>query len=191
MAEMKGSKTEQNLLKAFAGESQARNRYSYFSKVAEKEGYFQIAKIFAETAEQERIHAKRFFRFLVGGMVEITASYPAGCIGTTEENLAASAGGEHEEWTDLYPAFAQVAEEEGFRDVAAAFRKIMVAEKHHEERYRTLLQNLQEGTLRKKSEPVKWVCAKCGYIHEGTEPPKKCPACLHGIELFEVFAEKY
>ncbi len=191
MAEMKGSRTEQNLLKAFAGESQARNRYSYFCKVAEREGYFQIAKIFAETADQERIHAKRFFRFLTGGMVEITAAYPAGCIGTTEENLAAAAGGEHEEWTALYPEFARIAEEEGFRDVAAAFRKIMVAEKHHEERYRTLLQHLQGGTLRKKDESIQWVCAKCGYIHEGTEPPKKCPACLHGIELFEVFAEKY
>ena len=191
MTEFKGSRTEKNLLKSFAGESQARNRYSYFASVAEKEQYFQIAQIFLETADQERIHAKRFFRFLTGGVVEITASYPAGVIGTTAENLAAAAGGEYEEWSQLYPEFARIAEEEGFRDVAAAYRKIVVAERHHEQRYRALLKNIEDGTLHKKTEKVTWVCTKCGYVHEGTEPPKKCPACLHGVEHFIVLNESY
>ncbi|MDD3117647.1 MAG: rubrerythrin family protein [Victivallales bacterium] len=191
MTELKGSKTEKNLLQSFAGESQARNRYTYFAAAAEKEGYFQIAAIFRETADQERIHAKRFFRFLTGGMVEITAAFPAGTIGTTADNLAAAAGGEHEEWSELYPEFARIAEEEGFKDVAAAYRRIVVAEHHHEQRYRALLQNLQDGTLLKKAKKVVWTCAKCGYVHEGTEPPKKCPACLHGQEHFIVLNESY
>jgi len=191
MTEFKGSQTEKNLLAAFAGESQARNRYNYFASQARKDGLLQIAAIFDETADQERIHAKRFFRFLEGGEVEIKASYPAGKVGTTAENLKAAAGGEHFEWSELYPGFADVAEKEGFRDVAAAFRKIVVAEKHHEERYLTLLKNVEAGTVFKKDQPVEWVCSKCGYVYVGTEPPKKCPACLHGTEYFQIKNENY
>jgi len=191
MTQLKGSQTEQNLLKAFAGESQARNRYSYFASQARKDGLLQIAEIFEVTADQERIHAKRFFRFLEGGDLQITATYPAGKVGTTAENLRAAAGGEHHEWSELYPSFADVAEQEGFRDVAAAFRKVCNAEKHHEERYLALLKNVEAGTLFKKDEPVEWVCEKCGYIHVGNEPPKKCPACLHEIEHFRIKCEVY
>lgn len=191
MVELKGSRTEQNLLKSFAGESQARNRYTYFASAAEKEGFLQIAKIFLETADQERIHAKRFFKFLPGGPLEITACYPAGSVSTTAENLAAAANGEHEEWTALYPEFARIAEEEGFNDVAAAYRKIMNAEQHHEKRYRALLDIVSNGSVWKKIEKVEWVCVKCGYVMEGTEPPKKCPACLHGTEHFEILNERY
>jgi len=191
MIPLKGSRTEQNLLKAFAGESQARNRYTYAAAIAVEEKYLQIAAIFSETAEHERMHAKRFFKFLPGGAAEITVSYPAGRTGTTAENLAAAAAGENEEWQQLYPEFARIAEEEGFNDVAAAFRKVAEAEKHHEKRYRSLLQNLQDGTLFKKAEKVEWVCVKCGYVHEGFESLKKCPACLHGAEHFEILCEKY
>ena len=191
MASIKGTKTEKNLLAAFAGESQARNRYAYAAGVARKEGYLQIAEIFEETAANEREHAKRFFKFLEGGTAEITASYPAGKIGTTEENLAAAAAGEHEEWTELYPEFARIAKEEGFNDVAAAFTMIAKAEQAHETRYNKLLENVRKQQVFKKDTPTRWKCRNCGYVHEGDGAPQKCPACLHGQEHFEVFAETY
>ncbi|MDT8448247.1 MAG: rubrerythrin family protein [bacterium] len=182
-----GSETEKNLLKAFAGESQARNRYNYFASVAAKEGYQQMAAIFTETAEQEHEHAKRFFKFLSSGSdLEITAAYPAGKIGTTEENLAAAAAGEHHEWTELYPGFAKVAREEGFEQVAKAFEAICVAEKRHEERYRTLLERINQGEVFKVGDNVIWRCRNCGYLHEGTEAPKLCPACFHPQAHFEI-----
>ncbi|GET28145.1 rubrerythrin [Prolixibacter sp. SD074] len=182
---IKGTRTEQNLLKAFAGESQARNRYDMFAKIAKKEGYEQIAAIFQETALNEIAHAKRFFRFLEGGMVEITASYPAGVEGTTAENLLAAAEGENEEWTDLYPEFAKVAEEEGFKAAALAFRKIAEVEAEHEKRYRKLLENLENDLVFKKKKKVRWRCRNCGYIHEGEEALERCPACLHPKAYFE------
>jgi len=191
MASIKGTKTEKNLLAAFAGESQARNRYAYAAGVARKEGYLQIAEIFEETAANEKEHAKRFFKFLEGGVVEITASYPAGTIGTTEENLAAAAAGEHEEWTELYPEFARIAKEEGFNDVAAAFTLIAKAEQAHETRYNKLLENVRAKKVFKKDKPTRWKCRNCGYVHEGDGAPQKCPACLHGQEHFEVFVETY
>ncbi len=191
MKSLKGTKTEQNLLKAFAGESQARMRYDYFAKQAKKEGLEQISGIFAETAANEKEHAKRFFKFLEGGMVEITASYPAGIIGTTLENLKASADGENEEWTELYPEFADVAEKEGFKEVAVAFRMIAKVEKAHEERYRKLYQNLEEGKVFQKGDKIVWKCRNCGYLHEGTKAPEKCPACLHPQSYFEVKAYNY
>ena len=191
MASIKGTETEKNLLKAFAGESQARTRYTYFAGVARKEGFVQIADIFEETANQEKEHAKRFFSFLEGGMLEITASYPAGVIGTTAENLKAAAGGEHEEWTELYPAFAAKAKEEGFPAVAVLFEKVSVAEKQHEKRYLGLLKNVEEGTVFKKSSKVVWRCRNCGYIHEGEEAPKTCPACVHPQAHFELLAENW
>jgi rubrerythrin len=183
---IKGTQTEKNLLKAFAGESQARNRYAYAAGVAAKEGYEQIAAIFEETAEQERIHAKNYFKFLEGGDLEITASYPAGIIGSTEQNLVAAAAGELHEWSDLYPSFAKVAEDEGFKEVAIQFMTICNAEKGHEERYNALLKNLRDGKVFKKDGKVKWQCRKCGYIHEGPEALKKCPACHHAQAYFEV-----
>ncbi|MFC2098075.1 rubrerythrin [Bacteroidota bacterium] len=182
---LKDSKTEKNLLKAFAGESQARNRYDYFAKQAKKEGYEQISDIFSETALNEKEHAKKFFKFLSGGPVEITAVYPAGKIGTTAENLEASADGENEEWTELYPEFASVAEEEGFNDVATAFRMIAKVEKAHEERYKKLLENINEGKVFKKDESVSWKCRNCGYIHEGSAALDICPACQHSKAYFE------
>lgn len=188
---MKGTKTEQNLLKAFAGESQARMRYDYFAKQAKKEGYEQIAAIFEETALNEMQHAKKFFSFLEGRMVEITATYPAGKIGTTIENLKAAAEGENEEWTELYPEFARIAKEEGFPKVAAAFNTIAKVEKEHEERYLKLLKNVEEGSVFKKDKVVKWKCRKCGHIHEGTEAPQKCPACDHPQAHFELMEENY
>jgi len=191
MASVKGTRTEKNLLAAFAGESQARNRYTYAASVAKKEGLQQIAELFLETAENEKEHAKRFFKFLEGGMVEITASYPAGIIGTTAENLAAAAAGEHEEWTLLYPGAAEVAKKEGFPMVAAAFLMIARVEKEHEARYLALLANVQGGRVFQKDAPVRWKCANCGYIHEGTEPPAKCPACEHAREYFEVAAANW
>ncbi|MFP4015460.1 MAG: rubrerythrin [Halanaerobiales bacterium] len=191
MIELKGTKTEANLLKAFAGESQARNRYTYFASVANKEGYKQIEAIFLETARNEKEHAKRFFKFLEGGMVEITASYPAGVIGTTEENLEASAEGEHEEYSDLYPEFARIAEEEGFPAVAAVFQKIAEVEVEHEKRFLKLLTNLREGKVFKREEVVRWKCDNCGYVHEGTEAPKKCPACVHPQKYFELKESNY
>ncbi|MBN2717009.1 MAG: rubrerythrin family protein [Deltaproteobacteria bacterium] len=191
MTSIKGTRTEQNLLKAFAGESQARNRYTYFASVAKKEGLVQIADIFEETANQEKEHAKRFFKFLEGGDLEITAIYPAGKIGTTAENLKAAAGGEHEEWTELYPAFAKVAREEGFEVVAVVFEKICIAEKQHEKRYLDLLKNVTEGTVFKKGEKVTWRCRNCGYLHEGTEAPAMCPACAHPQAHFELLGENW
>lgn len=191
MTEIKGTETEKNLLKAFAGESQARNRYTYFAGAARKEGYVQIADIFEETANQEKEHAKRFFKFLQGGCVEITASFPAGVIGSTAENLKAAAGGEHEEWETLYPAFAAKAEEEGFSAVAAAYKNISVAEKQHENRYLGLLKNVEAGTVFKKSESVTWRCRNCGFLHQGEEAPKACPACIHPQAHFELLGENW
>jgi rubrerythrin len=188
---LKGTLTEQNLLKAFAGESQARNRYEFFSKVAAEEGYKQISNIFQKTADQEKQHAKRFFKFLEGGDTEITATYPAGKIGTTAENLKASAMGENEEWTLLYPGFAETAMKEGFPQVAAAFKMISKVEAEHEKRYLKLLKNIEDGTVFKKSEKVKWVCTNCGYVHEGEKALENCPACLHPQAYFELFEENY
>ena len=191
MTTLAGSKTEQNLLKAFAGESQARMRYDYFAKQAKKEGLEQIAAIFEETAYNEKQHAKQFFKFLEGRMVEITATYPAGEIGTTLDNLKASAEGENEEWTELYPEFAKIAEEEGFKDVAKTFKMIAKVEAAHEARYRTLYNNLEEGKVFKRGEKVVWKCRVCGFIHEGTVAPKKCPACDHDQAYFEIQATNY
>jgi rubrerythrin len=188
---LKGTRTEQNLLKAFAGESQARNRYTFFASQARKEGLVQIAEIFAETAEQEIEHAKRFFSFLEGGDLEITAAFPAGKVGTSLENLAAAAAGEEHEWQSLYPEFARVAREEGFVAVAAAFEAIIVAEKQHGKRYRTLADNLQSGKVFKRNGKVVWRCRKCGYLHEGEDAPKTCPACLHPQAYFEILGENY
>ena len=191
MKSLKGAKTEKNLLAAFAGESQARNRYTYFASQAKKEGYEQISALFLETADNEKEHAKRFFKFLEGGDVEITAMYPAGIIGTTKENLKAAADGENHEHTKLYPEFAAIAKEEGFTEVAAAFRSIAVVEKQHEARYRKLLQNVEQGMVFKKEKVVRWKCRNCGYIHEGKTPPVKCPACEHPESFFEILEENY
>jgi len=191
MKEFKGSETEKNLLKAFAGESQARNRYTYFAEKAKKEGYVQISQIFEETANQEKEHAKRFFKFLQGGEVEITASFPAGVIGTTAENLKAAANGEYYEWSELYPAFARVAREEGFENIAKVFKAISVAEKQHEKRYKDLLANLTAGKVFKKDKPVVWRCLNCGYLHEGTEALQACPACAHPQAHFELLGENW
>lgn len=192
MTSIKGTKTEQNLLKAFAGESQARNRYEFYAKQAKKEGLEQIASIFEETALNEKVHAKKFFSFLEGGMLEIQASYPAGIISTnTLDNLKAAADGENEEWTELYPEFAQVAMEEGFPEVAVAFKMIAVAEKAHEARYRKLYDNLEDGKVFEKDGKVTWKCRVCGYVHEGVKPPVKCPACQHAQSYFEVKATNY
>lgn len=186
-----GSKTEKNLLKSFAGESQARNRYEFFAKVAKNEGYEQIAAIFMETASQEKEHAKRFFKFLEGRDVEITATYPAGKIGTTKENLKAAAMGENEEWTALYPEFAEIAKEEGFAEISAAYKMIAKVEAEHERRYLALLKNLEEDKVFTKDEKSQWVCRNCGYVHEGTSAPEKCPACLHPKAYFELKANNY
>ena len=191
MNSIKGSKTEQNLLKAFAGESQARMRYDYFAKQAKKEGLEQIAAIFEETSMNEREHAKRFFKFLEGGPVEITATYPAGIIGTTLDNLKAAAEGENEEWTALYPEFARIADEEGFKEVAAAFKMISKVEKAHDERYTTLYNNLENGLIFEREGKVVWKCRNCGYLHEGTKPPLVCPACLHPQSYFEIKETNY
>lgn len=191
MPAIKGTQTEKNLLKAFAGESQARNRYTYFASVARKEGYRQIEALFIETAENEREHAKRFFKFLEGGEAEITATYPAGKFGSTLENLKAAAAGENEEWTELYPAFGETAKKEGFKDVAAAFTQIAKVEEEHEERFKKLAANIEGGTVFKKEKTVRWKCRNCGYVHEGTEAPQMCPACLHPQEHFEIKEETY
>jgi rubrerythrin len=191
MKSIKGTKTEKNLCASFAGESQARNRYSYFSSVAKKEGYVQISNIFQETADNEKEHAKQMFKHLEGGMVEILASYPGGKIGTTAENLAASAEGEHEEHTLLYPGFAQTARDEGFPEVATMYKMISIAEAQHEKRYRGLLANLEQGKVFKKDGKVYWRCANCGYIHEAIDAPKNCPACNHSQAHFEVLAENW
>lgn len=188
---IKGTQTEKNLLKAFAGESQARNRYEFAAKVAKNEGYEQIANIFQKTADQEKQHAKRFFKFLEGGDLEIQASYPAGKIGTTAENLKAAAMGENEEWTILYPEFAEVAKNEGFPQVATAFKMIAKVEAEHEKRYLKLLKNVEDGTVFTKKEKVKWVCINCGYVHEGEKALENCPACLHPKAHFELYDENY
>ncbi len=188
---LKGTQTEKNLLTAFAGESQARNRYTYFSSQARKEGYEQISFIFQDTADNEKEHAKRLFKFLEGGQVEITAAYPAGVIGMTKDNLKAAAEGEHHEYTVMYPEFAATADKEGFPDIAKAMRAIAVAEKQHEKRYLTLLENIMKGRVFKREKPVVWKCRNCGYIHEGTEPPERCPACDHERAFFELLGENY
>lgn len=185
MKSVKGTRTEQNLLKSFAGESQARMRYTFFAKEAKKEGYEQIAAIFLETADQEMTHAKRMFRYLEGGMVEITASYPAGVIGNTLQNLTEAAAGENEEWTDLYPYFADVAEEEGFKEIASMYRMIAKAEAVHEEQYLKLLNHVKNGTVFSREEDIEWQCRHCGYVFTGKKPPKNCPTCLHPQAYFE------
>ncbi|MCL6590738.1 MAG: rubrerythrin family protein [Firmicutes bacterium] len=189
--ELKGTKTEKNLLTAFAGESQARNRYTYFAGQARKDGLMQIADIFEETANQEKEHAKRFFSMLEGGEVEIVAAFPAGVIGTTAENLKQAAGGERSEWTDIYPSFAKVAREEGFENIAVLFEKISVAEKQHEKRYRDLLANLENKRVFKRDYPVVWRCRNCGYLHEGLEAPDSCPACAHPQGYYELLGENW
>ena len=191
MKSVKGTQTEKNLLTSFAGESQARMRYTYFASIAKKEGYEQIAAIFTETADQEKEHAKRMFKWLEGGMVEITASYPAGVIGTTAENLKAAAAGENEEWTADYPHFADVADEEGFPAIATMYRNIAIAEKAHEERYLAFLKNIETESVFKKEEKTVWQCRNCGFVHEGEEAPKACPACLHPQAYFEVKKNNY
>ncbi len=191
MKSVKGTKTEQNLLKSFAGESQARSRYTFFASVAKKEGFEQIAGVFMETAEQEKEHAKRFFKFLEGGMVEITASYPAGVIGTTEQNLEAAAAGENEEWVELYPEFADVADAEGFPAIAKVFREIAKVEAEHEKRYRTLLARVKEGGVFKRDVEIVWKCRNCGYVHTGKEAPQACPACAHPQAYFEPMKTNY
>lgn len=188
---LKGTRTEKNLMTSFAGESQARMRYTYFASVAKKEGYEQIAAIFTETADQEKEHAKRMFKWLEGGMVEITASYPAGVIGSTLENLKAAAAGEHEEWSLDYPKFADIADEEGFPAIAVMYRNIAVAEKGHEERYQAFVNNIENGTVFKKDIEVVWQCRNCGYLTIGKEAPELCPACLHPQAFFEAKKENY
>jgi rubrerythrin len=188
---IKGTKTEKNLLASFAGESQARNRYTYFASATRKEGFEQIANIFLETAENEKEHAKIFFKHLEGGDVEITAAYPAGVIGDTKSNLEAAATGENMEWTTLYANFAKIAREEGFLEVAVSFEQISKVEKFHESRYRKLIANIAGNEVFKKKTTVKWHCTNCGYVHEGPEAPKECPACKHPQSYYEVLAENY
>ncbi len=191
MASLKGTQTEKNLLTAFAGESQARNRYTYFAGKAKKEGYVQISAIFEETANQEKEHAKRFFSFLEGGEVEISGAFPAGVIESTLENLKAAAAGEHEEHTSVYPGFAKIAREEGFEAVAMVFMVISVAEKQHEKRYNDLAANIEAGRVFKRDEKQTWRCRNCGYVHEGEEAPESCPACVHPQAHFELLGENY
>ncbi len=191
MKSTKGTRTERNLLTAFAGESQARNRYTYFASQAKKEGYEQIAATFLETAENEKEHAKRLFKFLEGGEVEITAAFPAGIIGDTKEDLRAAAAGENHEHTEMYPEFAGLAEEEGFSDMAVVFRAIAVAEKQHEKRFLALLENVEKGRVFKREDVVWWKCANCGYIHQDTEAPERCPACAHPKAYFGLLGENW
>jgi len=191
MSNLKGTNTERNLLTAFAGESQARNRYTFFASKARREGFVQIADIFEETANQEREHAKRLFKFLEGGDVEVRAAFPAGIIGSTAENLKAAAAGEHHEWESMYPGFAATARDEGFDTIAGVFEAIAVAEKQHEKRYLGLLGNVEAGTVFKKEEKVVWRCRNCGYLHEGPEAPEVCPACAHPQAHFELLAENW
>jgi len=192
MKSVKGTQTEKNLLASFAGESQARNRYTFFASKAKKEGYEQISALFTETANNEKEHAERFFSYLVGGDLEIQASYPAGILsGTTPDNLKAAAAGENEEHTKLYPEAAGIAEKEGFPEIAALFRNIATVEKHHEERYLKLLKNIQDGTVFKKDKSVLWKCRNCGFIHEGASAPKECPACLHAMAYFEELDDNF
>ena len=187
MASLKGTKTEKNLLISFAGESQARNRYTFFSSAAKKEGYEQIAAIFDETANQEKEHAKRFFKFLEGGGLEITATFPAGVIASTEENLIAAAEGEHEEWSLAYPEFAKIAAEEGFTAISKVYEFIATVEKRHEERYLALLKNIKEGRVFDRNAEIEWQCRNCGYVHTGKSAPDSCPACAHPKAYFQLF----
>jgi len=189
--DIKGTQTEKNILTAFAGESQARNRYTYFASQAKKEGYVQISAIFEETANQEKEHAKRLFKLLQGGEIEVVAAFPAGVIGTTTENLKESASGENYETTEMYPGFAKIADEEGFDSIATVFRSIAVAEERHRDRYLALEKNIAEGKVFKRAEPVRWVCRNCGYVHEGSEAIAACPACLHKQAHFEIEAANY
>lgn len=189
--DLKESETEKNVLKAFAGESQARNRYTYFASIAKKEGYEQISAIFLETADNEKEHAKIFFQYLEGGEVEINAAYPAGKIGTTKENLLASAEGEKMEWGEIYPEFEKIARKEGFKKIADSFKEIGEVEEHHEKRYRKLLENIKNEKVFKKDKTVTWKCRNCGYIHESKEAPKNCPACKHPQASYEVLEENY
>ena len=191
MPNLKGTQTEKNLLTAFAGESQARNRYTYFASRAKKDGFVQISEIFAETAAQEKEHAERLFKFLEGGEVEITGSFPAGVIGTTLENLKAAAGGEHYEWTEMYPDFAKTARNEGFSEIAVVFENIAIAEKQHEKRYLDLAENIEKNRVFEREEEVVWRCKNCGYIHRGKSAPKKCPACAHPQAYFEILGENW
>ena len=191
MSSLKGTMTEKHLLTAFAGESQARNRYTYFASQARKAGFVQIADIFAETADQEREHAKRFFKLLEGGEVEVQAAFPAGVVGSTADNLRAAASGEHHEWQSMYPEVANTAREEGFEAIAELFEAVAVAEKQHEKRYLGLLANVEAGTVFKKREKVVWRCRNCGYLHEGQEAPEACPACAHPQAHFELLAENW
>ena len=191
MKDLKGTQTEKNLLAAFAGESQARNRYTYFASQAKKEGLMQISQIFEETANQEKEHAKRFFKFLQGGEVEVQAAFPAGVVGSTSDNLKAAAEGENYEWTDMYPSFAAKAREEGFTEVAAVFEAVMVAEKQHEKRYNELRANIEANRVFKRDESVTWRCINCGYLFEGQTPPQKCPACAHPQSYFELLGENW
>ena len=191
MKSLKGTQTEKNLLAAFAGESQARNRYTYFASAAKKEGFEQISRIFLETADNEKEHAKVFFKYLQGGEVEITASYPAGVIGDTKSNLEVAAAGENVEWTLLYADFGKIAQEEGFPEIAGSFEQIAKVEQFHENRYRRLIENIVKSKVFKKDAPVKWHCINCGYIHEGTEAPTVCPACQHPQSYYEVLAENF
>ena len=191
MKSIKGSETEKNLLKAFAGESQARNRYTFFASVAKKEGFEQIGAIFTETADNEKEHAEIFFKHLEGGDVEIKASYPAGKIGTTAENLLHAANGEKMEWGKLYPEFEKTARKEGFNEVADSFKEIGEVEQKHEKRYRKLLENVKSGKVFKKDKPIKWKCRNCGYVHEGKEDPEECPACKHARAYYEELSENY
>ena len=189
--DFKGSITEKNLLAAFAGESQARTRYTFFASAAKKEGYEQIAAIFQETADNEKEHAELFFKHLKGGMVELNAAYPAGVIASTAENLKAAAEGEKMEWGTIYPNFADVAEQEGFKDAAKTFRMVAKVEAYHERRYLKLLENVKQGTVFKKDNPIKWKCRNCGFVFEGSEVPNKCPVCSHPRSYFEVWCENY
>ncbi len=191
MGKLKGTRTEKNLLASFAGESQARNRYTYFAGQARKDGFMQIADIFEETASQEKEHAKRFFKFLEGGEVEIVASFPAGVIGTTLENLKAAATGEHHEHTSMYPEFAKVAREEGFEVIAKVWEAVSVAEKQHEKRYNDLAANIEAGRVFKRDSAIVWRCRNCGYLHEGNEAPAACPACAHPRDYFELLGENW
>jgi rubrerythrin len=191
MGDLKGTQTEKNILAAFAGESQARNRYTYFASQAKKDGFVQISEIFTETANQEKEHAKRLFKLLEGGEVEVAAAFPAGVIGTTLDNLKESAGGENYEYTEMYPGFAKVAIEEGFEDIAEVFKAIAVAEKQHEKRYLALAANIENGTVFKKEQSVVWRCRNCGYLHEGNEAPEECQACAHARAHFELLGENY
>lgn len=189
--QVKGTQTEKNLLKAFAGESQARNRYTYFSSVAKKEGFVQISNIFTETAENEKEHAKVFFKYLEGGDAQITASYPAGVIGDTKANLEAAAAGEKEEWGQLYPEFAQTAKQEGFPEIARSFEQIAKVEQFHESRYRKLVDNIENQSVFEKDSSVKWHCINCGYVFEGKQAPGECPACKHPQAYYEILSQNY